>query len=308
MRQQLAKAGSWLLGLGALVLIVWWFRPADFVDTFRSLGIAGILAWSVLTIVARFSHGETTVIPLNALGLPISRADVFWIGWLRTFASQLVPLAGIAAYAHALRTRTNISWSALAALATPQFVLAATALGLFGIAALLSRGGFADPAVVILLAVYVGLTIASYAIAHGAPWVLGLLPGSLKERGRETADTLARLRDTRGLVPWLVVFHLLVIVLRGARLWLIFYCVGIELGISDTLVLVAIAESTMLIQVTPGSLGLREGAIIGGAALAGIDAATATAVALVDRSLVVAITALLTPPSVMILKRRPTSD
>ena len=72
--------------------------------------------------------------------------------------------------------------------------------------------------------------------------------------------------------------------------------------------LIAIAESTLLIQLTPGGLGLREGAILGGAALLGIPVTLATSVALLDRLLVMALTALLTPPAMGVLKARRDAD
>ncbi len=302
MQSQLGKLASWFVGLMAVVAIVWYFRPEDFAGMVRAVGVAGILGWTVATLAARIAHGETTVAPLAALGHPIRRTDVFWIGWVRTFASQVLPLSGIAAYAQAVRAKTRISWSSLAALATPQFVLAATALGVIGCTGVLLNTPFEGGVKPTLLAIYVGVIVASLLIATGAAGIIERLPFGIAERASQTAQTLRELSGTRGLLAKLVFYHLLVIVFRGVRLWMLFELVGVSLTWEQAILLVAVAESTMLIQLTPGGLGLREGAILGGAALVGVGAPAAAGVALIDRLLVIAITALLTPPSLRVLR------
>ncbi|NNC55529.1 MAG: hypothetical protein HKO07_07395 [Pseudomonadales bacterium] len=99
------------------------------------MGVLGVVVWSTLTITARIFLARTTVEPMIALGHPFSLSDAFWTGWIRTFANQVVPMSGIAAYAKVLRDKTHISWSELAALAAPQYVLAAAALGVVGLIA-----------------------------------------------------------------------------------------------------------------------------------------------------------------------------
>jgi uncharacterized membrane protein YbhN (UPF0104 family) len=65
----------------------------------------------------------------------------------------------------------------------------------------------------------------------------------------------------------------------------------------------AIAESALLLNVTPGGLGVREGALLGGAALVGVDAPVAASVALIDRLFMIAVTTLLAAPGYVVLRR-----
>ncbi len=279
------------------------FRPTGIAGSFRALGISGIVTWVALTIAARIAQGETTVLPMAAMGFRLPRAEAFWIGWLRTFANQIMPVSGVVAYAHAVRSRTSISWSELAALATPQFVLAAAALGVIGLVAVSVCTHYLGSSSAIIAAVYAAILFASLAVTRGAAWVIDLLPAQLSERARLTSAALRKIAMTRGLILRLILCHAIVILLRGLRIWLLFAAVDIELSWNEALLVVAIAESTLLIQITPGGLGLREGAIIGGAALVGVPASIAAGVAIMDRVLVVALIALLTPPSIAMLSK-----
>ncbi len=303
MRPNVLRMLAWVAGVSALVAMFVFFRPIGIGALIRSLGFSGISIWIVLTVIARIVLGETTIAPMAAMGYRLKRTEAFWIGWLRTFANQIMPVSGVVAYAHAVRARTNISWSEFAAMATPQFVLAATALGTIGLLAVAVNTGSLGSSSVLIALVYLGVIVASLAVTRSAAWIIDVLPAQLSKRARQTSTALRKIATTRGLIIRLVLYHAIVILLRGLRVWLLFAAVGVSLSWNEALLVVAIAESTLLIQVTPGGLGLREGAIVGGAALVGVPASIAAGVAILDRVLVVALIALLTPPSIAVLSR-----
>ncbi len=302
MHKRYIKLLSWLLGIALLVAIVLFFRPQEFVATIASVGALGLLQWVLLTLIARIASAETTVAPLKVLGFNMRRLDAFWIGWIRTFANQILPFTGIAAYAHAVRDRVGISWSELASLASPQFFLAATALGLVGLLATAVNIDALGLLAYILTATYFSVVFVSIAVATGAAWLIESLPERLSSRASKTAAALRRLAQRRNLIARLVMYHVIVILLRGCRLWVLFMAAGASPEWREMLLIAAIAESTMLIQLTPGGLGLREGAVLGGASLVGIAAPVAVSVALIDRLLVVAITTLLALPAFRIYR------
>jgi uncharacterized protein (TIRG00374 family) len=293
---------SWLLGVAFLVAIVLFSRPQDFISTIASVGVRGLLQWVLLTLVARVVLAETTVAPLKVLGFDMRRSDAFWIGWIRTFANQILPLAGIAAYAHAVRDRVGISWSELASLVTPQFFLAATALGIVGLLATAVNFEALGMLAYALTGVYFGVVFFSIAVATGAGWLIESLPERLSSRALKTSAALHRFGQRRNLIARLVMYHSIVILLRGCRLWILFMAAGAGPEWHEMLLIAAIAESTLLIQLTPGGLGLREGAVLGAASLVGIAAPVAISVALIDRLLVVAITTMLALPAFRIFR------
>ena len=302
MRSPLVRSASWLVGVAGIIGIAWYFRPQDFGATVAAIGVTGLIQWILLTLAARLILAETTVAPLKALGFEIRHMDAFWIGWIRTFANQILPFAGIAAYAQAVRTRVRISWSELLALATPQYVLAAAALGIVGLAATATNANRLHVMTYGLAAAYLTIILVSIAVTTGAGWFIESLPHALSSRASKTAAALRILAQQRNLIVRLILCHGLAIVLRGGRLWVLFAAAGFQLDWRELLLVIAITESTLLVQLTPGGLGIREAAVLGGSALLSIPAPVAASVAIVDRLLVIAITTLLAAPALVLFR------
>lgn len=303
LRKALVTLSSWLIGIVGVVAIVLYFQPQDFGQTLQAVGVGGLLGWIVLTMLSRFCAAEATVLPLSALGFRMTRPDAFWISWMRTFANQILPLAGVAAYAHLVRRRTGIAWSQLAALSQPQLLLAGAAIALVGLAATLVNLRLLGASALGLLLVYAAITVLLLALSTGSHWLLESLPRSLAERARGTSAALRSLARDPGLLGKLLFFHIAATVLRGGRVWFLFAGAGVSLDWSELLLVLAIAESSLLLNVTPGGLGVREGAVLGGSALVGVAAPVAASVALIDRLFMVAITTLLAAPGYAVLRR-----
>jgi uncharacterized membrane protein YbhN (UPF0104 family) len=222
--------------------------------------------------------------------------DAFWISWVRTFANQILPLSGLAAYAQVLRRRVQISWSELAALATPQFVLAAGALGCVGLVAVLANADSLRGAAAALAALALAVIVGSVAVAKAAATLVAILPPVLSRRVRDTSAALRKLSAHPHLIARLILLHAFVILARGVRLWVLFSAAGVSLDWRELLLVTVFAESTLLIQMTPGGLGIREGALVGGAVVVGVAAPVAAGIAVIDRLFMIGITILMALP------------
>lgn len=303
LRKTLLTIGSWLAGIVGTVGIFLYYRPEGFWDAVETIGIVGILSWVVLTLAARVSANEATVVPLAALGYRLSRMDAFWISWIRTFANQIAPVFGAAAYVHMIRRHTGIQWSQVAALGQPQILLVAAAIGLVGLVAMLvnyPRIGFSALGFAALYALVIVVTLA---VSSGAHWLLEALPKGAAERVMGTSNALRTMAQSPRFVATMMLYHTVAVILRGARVWFLFAAAGISLDWAELLLVLAVTESSLLLNITPGALGVREGAILGGAGLLGIPAATASSVALIDRLFMVAITTLLAAPAFAVLRK-----
>ncbi|MBT8082188.1 MAG: flippase-like domain-containing protein [Gammaproteobacteria bacterium] len=305
---RLLKPLSWFAGIAGLAVIISYFGVESIAAALRGVGLTVIALWMALTLVARIALAETTVAPLRVLGFHMRRSDAFWVGWLRTFANQVFPAAGLVAYVHAIRRKVGISWSELAALASPQFVLAAAALGVIGLVAALLNPQVLGERLWLFLSVYGAVLVGALFIARGAHGLTGLLPQALGEWLGATSRSLQDFAQRPSLLLLIVACHAAAILLRGLRLWLLFEAAGIDLAWNEALLVVVVAESSMLIQLTPGGMGIREGAVLAGALLVGIPAEVAAGVAIVDRMLVIAITAVLTPPALLVLRSETSAD
>jgi uncharacterized membrane protein YbhN (UPF0104 family) len=295
---------SWFGGVLGLALVVWYLQPTDLLGTLRSVGIGGVLGWIALTLAARLALAEITVLPIHALGFPISRADAFWIGWIRTFSNQVFPFSGLAYYAHRIRKRSGISWTELAALSSPQLLLAATAIGLIGVVATAINFSTIGKAAFPSFIAFGVVASGSLLIAVRSAQVIEWFPKTAMAYLRGLAEPVGRLAKHPSLVRRLVTFHCVTILLRGGRLWILFAAAGVQLSWHEVLLVLAVAESSLLLQVTPGGLGVREGVIVGAAMLFQIAPEAAASVAVIDRLFTVAVTTIMATPAILQIHRK----
>lgn len=303
MRPAILKLLAWLAGMLAVAALAFMVGLKDLAAALETVGPKTVLGWLCLTLAARLLLAEITALPVRVLGYRLTRLDAFWIGWLRTFYNQLLPMSGVAVFAGLIRRRAGLSWSELASLGSPQFLLLAAALGLVGMAGFVAGqdhlGAAAWPGVIMLA----GATTLSLAAANGAGAVLGMLPGVLRARAEAAADAFRRLAGRRGLLTRLTLLHVATILLRGSRLLLLFAVLGASLDWQSALLLLALTEATALVMLTPGGLGIREGAVTAAALLVGLPAETGAVVALLDRIFMWAATAVFAAAGTLLLAR-----
>lgn len=294
---------SWLAGFLGLLIVIWYFQPDNFLSELGRVGIGGCLGWLILTVCARLLLVEITVLPIEALGYSFRRFDAFWIGWIRTFVNQIAPAFGLAYFTREVRRLANMPWSGIVALSTPMFVLATSALSVIGIIAIASNIAYVGTSAVPMLIAFAAVGGGSIFAATHAAWLLQKLPVATFLFAEQSSAAFRRLSASSFFILKLIGLHASAILVRGARLWLLFTLVGPDMSLAAALLVIVIAESAALFQITPGGLGLREGAVIGAAILLDISPESGAVVALIDRLLVVGTTTMLAIPAYLLVRR-----
>jgi uncharacterized membrane protein YbhN (UPF0104 family) len=294
---------SWFAGLSALLIVVWHFQLSTFFSEIRRVGIEGCLAWLVLTFCGRLLLVEIAVLPIGALGYSLRRFDAFWIGWIRTFANQIVPFLGLAVYTRQIQRRCDMPWSGIVALSTPMFFLATAAMSTIGLFAVAMNVAHVGASTVPMLVAFALVGSGSVFAATHAGWMIGKLPNTPFSFTEQSAAAFRRISEGSLLVLRLIALHAFAILVLGTRIWLLFVLVGAEVSLSAALLIIVIAESAALFHITPGGLGLREGTIIGAAILLEISPELGAVVALIDRLFSVATTTFMAIPAFVILRR-----
>lgn len=292
MISRLAKFLLWMLGVLALGLVATFAGWGTITSTIQSLEISTLLLWLCLTLIARLLLGETSVLPLAVLGHHLSRAEAFAIGWLRTFGNQVLPLSGAAYYIHFLRTRLRVPWGELGAMASPQYVLSGAVVCAMGVGAVIINAGGLGAVAMILAMVYAVACIMLLLIHFRPMKMVGLMPRSMRNSLQGLTNALEQFSEAKRSSLLVLACHFGAFFARGARLWLLFWAMDMNISPQELLLIVTLAESTLLLQFTPGALGLREGAVAGGAALLGLSAPQAAGIAVADRLILVAATTL----------------
>ena len=158
----------WLVSLGILTVAVFWLGPRELFESLRHIGLKGLAVWLCLTVTARWVQSYITIIPLRSIGVTFNVMAAFWLGWIRTFGNQVLPLSGVASFIHIIQRKTGATYSQLSSLAIPQFLLAATAVGLLGLGAIAANHTLPPVTVLWLTIAYGGVSLGSIAIALGA--------------------------------------------------------------------------------------------------------------------------------------------
>jgi len=108
-------------------------------------------------------------------------------------------------------------------------------------------------------------------------------PKRLVRAARAAVTGLADLFAHRRVMAITVAANVAAIVLAGARIWLLMTAMGHSVSLVEAVLISALGIATHMFGLLPGGIGFREGGVVAGAALAGVDPGTALALALVDR-------------------------
>ncbi|WP_207541136.1 lysylphosphatidylglycerol synthase domain-containing protein [Sabulicella rubraurantiaca] len=240
----------------------------------------------------------------RALLPPAERPDLGTMGllrWYRESANALLPAGAIIGQAAAARllARRGVPGDRAGATATVDLTLEAVSQLFFTLAgvALLLVG--ADAAGLL------GFAAAGLFIAAGGAGAMILvqrrLPLALLERGlarlarrwpalrpdwvRDLQQAILRLHADWPRLAAATLWHGAAWVIGALEIKGVLWLLGVEVSLADALVIESLAQALRNVGfMLPGALAVQEGAIIGAAALVGVAAAPALAVALVRRT------------------------
>ena len=291
----------WLLGLTLLVAVVYLVGDMDVNTIRRAFTAQGVICWIVITMVMRVVQSEIVFVTGKSVGATASRIDIFWVNWARTFMNQIVPASGLAYYLDFMKRNQSIGWSAISSLALPQFFLSVSALFFLGaVCAWLGRGF--DDAARLWLAVllFAAFLISWLAILHFKS-ILGVL-GLATVMGRNISS-LGFFEGKSRLFYSVFCMQLLAVLMRMLRFYLIFVFAFSDAPFWDMALIAAIGEFGLLLQLTPGGVGLREAIMVSVGHAYHFDLSVLLSVVLVERALVIALTVLMMPPAAWYLRK-----
>jgi uncharacterized protein (TIRG00374 family) len=108
--------------------------------------------------------------------------------------------------------------------------------------------------------------------------------GRLAKGLRRLMQSWALLVRHKGVVGYVIAAQLAAIALRAIRMQLAFVAIGSEVNFVGTVIVSLLAQLAILMGITPGAIGVREGAICYGYQLLGVPIETGIAAAVLDRA------------------------
>lgn len=276
---------------------VWWLGPelarlpANTEFQWQPLLLAALLVIATLALMSlslRAAIRAGTETDASPLALLI-RITVW-----RSFAGLLLPLGALGSALLLLRHWAGVSWTASSRIVVLLSVTQIATMLALSAAALIWIGLRED----VMEVAQLGMTLLGCALLILFSWMQrhALLPLLLKWRislPQVLAENANRPQSEWRSVSWLIALQAALFVCRGARLLAIAHVLGYSLGPIEALVVAALAELAIIINLTPGGLGVREVVILTLGTLFGLEPAAGLAIALLDRLILTAVVAAL---------------
>lgn len=280
------------------------------VKAFETLPLHVLFLWLFLTLTSRAISTEILYQPVKRLNGKISRSEAFWLLWAKSFSNQVVPFSGVSMMLGFLKSRATLSWEKISSLAWPQFFLAMQALGLIGsycAATLLLDNQSAQNSIFVILAIFL-LMLITPQIIHIIIENIAIKKAITIKKLEPVSLALEFLSSHKDISLYLFIGHLASILIRVARLLLIFFFLGGEAEFNFLLLMSIVGEVAVLLNLTPGGIGMREAAIAIAAQVYGIDLDIALKAALLDRVLILVTTFFFGAASLFFLLKKKTYD
>lgn len=224
-----------------------------------------------------------------------------------TMANYYLPARGgmvvRAAYMKRVHQFPLPEYAALSVLLTVWSILVAALLGILGLAAIYGSNGTASTRVLIGLS---GVGVAAVGATALAVGVSTKIPtaGRFAEVASGFRSGISLWFKSKPRLIKFIAYTVLLFAAQALRLWFSFKAIGVHVDIGSMLVIQAMAAVAFVLALTPGNIGIKEGAIVLGAGVLGIDPDLALLASLIDRAAAMLVTFAIGLMSVPYLSRR----
>lgn len=283
-----------IIAIAALALMVGYLATQrDLVSALRSVPPWTVAALVLISGVALLVQALQfrSALGIHAIDMPVKEATA--VTAANTMANYYLPVRGgmvfRAAYMYRVYRFPVAQYAAVTIAVTGLTILTAAAIGVVGLVLIgLTDGDVSTRA----LGVFAGIGAAT-AVAVGLVFGLSALFRGDSRVARLMADFrsamglwLASRQQLASFLGWTV----LLFATQALRLWLSFEAVGVTLSFADMLVIQAMSAVAFILALTPGNIGIKEGAIVFAAGLLGVDPALALLASLLDRAAAILVT------------------
>lgn len=303
-KQRIVRWLSWLFSLVFFCFIIVHVYKSGTLYFTHYFALSIVMPWLVITLLARLLMVEVFVRPIRALSYSMPWPSAFWLGWLRTFFNQVIPMSGITLIAAYCKKQCGLAWGEIAALSSPLYLVSLAVTGAFATAAIFLYGLIGGTLSVLPAAVSLLVTVIALVFIFEGSIGLAILPRSVRSRLGPLEQSLRLFEGHGRLMIRLSVCYSGIILLRCLRLWLLFaLSTNLHLGMQEVVLLAMISEFGFLVPLIPGGIGVREGALVSVAWLLGLNIEIVAAVAVMDRLFTICLVAIMAMPAYFVLRR-----
>jgi uncharacterized protein (TIRG00374 family) len=239
-----------------------------------------------------FVAGINTKIVLKPFGYDVGYRDSYIAALLSTIGNFILPVgSGTSLRAVYLKRKYKFNYSHFLSTVYGAYILAFMIASLAGIVGLAGLSAYKDlPAYTVALVVLLAIFLGSFLIAlpTTAKYVRKLvgkfqLPGKAGDISLKIIDGWLKIRRDKFIYRRFIVITAINVLLIAATAYLAAKSLGLDFGIYTLLLYSAIGSLSIVTNITPGSIGIRESIYLLLSAVLGFSTAQILSIAVVDR-------------------------
>lgn len=245
---------------------LWWLAPL----------------YLLMSLVLTF-NGLTVKVFAAKFGVWLRWREWFGLAAVTAMGNYLAPLGGMTARAAYLKHRYEFPYSHFLAVLAAHYLISFAVISVVGIIAVLSLAGETPwPVLLFFLA-----ALATLALASVLPAMSDRLPFKLPQIVQSARDGFELIRQDKSLWGKTTLLTLGSVAARGVLYFTAFAAVGFAVPFTIALLVCLLTSFTLLVNITPGNLGVREAVVGLAAAVLGAGVESGLLAALVIRAVTI---------------------
>ena len=275
--------------------IVYFYFHADSLKLILLIEPAEIVVLFVLAVLSFYTLSLQFYFVMKIFGIVLPFSEFFGLTLCNSMFNYYLPArGGLVVRALYLKKKYMFQYAHYVSLMTGSYLISFNVTAIFGLvlSILLYVSGYdTQRQLVFIFAVLLLITVLFTAV------ILVLIKRNIALTGKRVLRILNDIRkgleyfkNNRALILNFVAVHLFFIVVMAVRLYWCFRSLGLRVGILQIMTVRALANFSMVISLTPGNLGIREGIIGYFTHVLGVPLSDALTAAALDRLIGVLIT------------------
>lgn len=258
-RRRVGTAISVTLAAAFVALAVWFLdRHPDELAHLRTVSVPHLLAAAFCMAANLTLNGYFTSLALEGLQIRVPLSDCLCLSYSATFSNQVLPLrAGLGLRAVYLKHLYRVPYTQFVGTVSAYVALVLLAHSVLGLGGVLLIGGQGGPVSILVLACFVVVTVAAFAVLFLAPKVSASVEPASSAPVRIAQGVQSIRRDARLARGATLTIFATVLCSCGAYFFLF---VGLSLDFSAThsVVMTSTLVLSGQLTITPGAFGIQE--------------------------------------------------
>lgn len=282
-----------LYAITILIIVLFVYRNADQFKVLLDLRGLEIAILALVELFSIFVNAKQFAFTLRIFEKSVSALEWFGLTVCNTLYNYILPLkGGLVIRAYYLKRYHDFNYHNYLTLITAGYIINFWIASFLALAVIMITSFFGDiiniSIIFITVAVFLSISLLSFYLLSPEKKesrLIKKLPTKIGSFVQKTISGFWYFRQNPAILRGVIVYKILFILMLSLRLYVSFYMLGIEVEFMKIVFVQCIIIYSMLISITPGNIGLKEGIIGFSSNLLEISMDEALAGAVLDRAI-----------------------